>query len=41
MPKRAEAKRDGVISPQNYNSNQFKLNTKLLYAIKTLRIHES
>ena len=24
MPKQAEAKRDGVINPQNYNFNQFK-----------------
>ena len=23
MPKQAEAKRDGVINPQNYNFNQF------------------
>ena len=23
MPKQAEAKRDGVINPQNYNVNQF------------------
>ena len=24
VPKQAEAKRDGVINPQNYNFNQFK-----------------
>ena len=24
MPKQAEAKRDGVVNPQNYNFNQFK-----------------
>ena len=26
MPKQAEAKRDGVINPQNYNFNPFKQN---------------
>ena len=40
MPKQAEAKRDGVINPQNYNYNQF-FNTENFYALKTLRINRS
>ena len=32
MPKQAEAKRDGVINPQNYNFNQF--NTENFDALK-------
>ena len=32
VPKQAEAKRDGVIKPQNYNFNQF--NTENFYALK-------
>ena len=32
VPKQAEAKRDGVINPQNYNFNQFKTrNIIMLY----------
>ena len=30
MPKQAEAKRDGVINPQNYNFNQFKTRKSLM-----------
>ena len=37
MPKQAEAKRDSVINPQNYNFNQF-LTRKNFDALKTLRI---
>ena len=33
MPKQAEAKRDGVINPQNYNFNQF-LTRKILMLSK-------
>ena len=35
--KQAEAKRDGVINPQNYNFNQFF--TENFDALKTLRIN--
>ena len=35
MPKQAEAKRDGVINPQNYNFNKF-FNTENVDALKTL-----
>ena len=34
MPKQAEAKRDGVINPENYNFNRSD-------AVKTLRIYQS
>ena len=39
VPKQAEAKRDGVINPQNYTFNQF--NTENFDALKTLRIDRS
>ena len=39
VPKQAEAKRDGVIHPQNYNFNQFY--TENVDALKTLRINRS
>ena len=35
LSKQAKAERDGVINPQNYNSNQY------FDAIKTLRINRS
>ena len=38
MSKQAEAKRDGVINPQNYN---FNFNTENFDALKTLRINRS
>ena len=38
VPKQAEAKRDGVINPQNYNFNQF-LIRKIFDALQTLRIN--
>ena len=37
--KQAEAKRDGVINPQNYNCNQFY--TENFDALQTLRINRS
>ena len=37
VPKQAEAKRDGVINPQNYNFSQF--NTENCDAPQTLRIN--
>ena len=33
IPKQAEAKRDGVINPQNYNFNEF-LTRKMLMLLK-------
>ena len=39
LPKEAEAKRDGVINPQNYNFNQF-LNGEFRCS-QTLRINRS
>ena len=39
VSKQAEAKRDGVINPQNYNFNQ--LLHREYYALKTLRINRS
>ena len=41
VPKQAEAKRDGVINPQNYNFSQFKKQTENLDALQTLRINRS
>ena len=38
-PKQAEAKRDGVINPKNYNFNPFK--TVNFDALQTLRINRS
>ena len=40
MPKQAEAKRDGVINPQNDNF-QSNFNTENLDALKMLRINRS
>ena len=37
--KEAEAKRDGVINPQNYNFYQFKIEN--FYALVTLQINRS
>ena len=39
VQKQAEAKRDGVINPKNYNFNQF--NTDNFDALKTPRINRS
>ena len=39
VPKQAEAKRDGVINPQNYNFIQFY--TEKFNALKTLRMNQS
>ena len=39
VPKEAEAKRDGVINPQNYNFYQFEHSK--LDALKTLQINRS
>ena len=39
VPKQAEANRDGVINPQNYNFIQFY--TENFDALKTLRINRS
>ena len=40
MPKHTEAKRDGMVNPQNYNFN-YMFETEKFDALKTLRLNRS